>query len=164
MIIVANLKADLVLCQLAETAGDSIFCAAIGLIDVGRAEADVSIAGREHEVAGVQVSGGALKGQCDLVGVGARSDAKVVFELSLAAVVGQIDSGVDGLVIHTRILRDATMPLGGIIADEIVALAGKKFGAGDAGGGIGSVEAHADDVVRRRRARRGVPLLYKKVQ
>ena len=91
--------------------------------------------------------GSAIEGEGDLVGIEAGSDAEVVFELSLIAVVGEVDSGINGFVVHAAILRNVAMPLRRIIADEIVAFAGQKFGAGDAGSGVGSVEAHADDVV-----------------
>ena len=85
-----------------------------GLINVRRVEANVSVVGRENEVAGigVNVRGRALEAQSNLVRIGARRDAEVVFQLSLVAVVNQIDARINRLILHLGKLRNVVTPLG----------------------------------------------------
>ena len=62
----------------------------------------------------------------------------------VVAVVNEVDSRVDALVFDAAKLRNIAMPLGGIVADEIAALARERLRGLDAGGGTGSFEMHAD--------------------
>src|SRR5712692_9742462 len=69
------------------------------------------------------------------VWMSARSNYKVVFKLTLVAVIDQINSGVDVLVPHLGVSRNIGPPFLGVIAHEIVGLAGqftkthhKRFG------------------------------------
>ena len=55
--------------------------------------------------------------------IGAGGDLEVVFQLSLVAVVDQIDARINALIAHSRKLRNVAMPFCRIVADEIVALA-----------------------------------------
>src|SRR6266849_4657239 len=91
------------------------------------------------------MSGGTLEAECDLVRVGGRRHAEIVFELSLIAVVNQVDAGIDAFVLDAAKVRNIVAPFRRNIADEIVALARECFGAGHGGGGISSIEMHADD-------------------
>ncbi len=75
-------------------------------------------------------------------GVGARRYAEVVFELSLVAVVNQIDAGINASVLDSPKLGNIAAPFGGIIADEIVALAGKRLGTGNASRAAGPIKPH----------------------
>ena len=68
----------------------------------------------------------------DRTRVGARRKPKVVFKLALfAAVVDQIDSGIDIVQLDGRVIGDIDMPLLGVIADEIVGLARHLIDAAD---------------------------------
>ena len=64
--------------------------------------------------------------------------------MSLAAVVNQVDSGINLRVLDPRVLRNVLPPPGGIIADEVVAFAGKLFGARDGGVLIRTRQRHAN--------------------
>ena len=99
---------------------------------MGCVKANVSAGGGEDEVAGFEVGGSALEAQCDLVGFCAGRDPEVVFELPLIAVILQVDARIDALIFDAGELGNAAAPLGGIIADEIVALAGEWLGTVDA--------------------------------
>src|ERR1035441_10539501 len=98
----------------------------------------------------MQEGGRSFEAQRDLVGIGAGSDAEVVFKLTLIAVVHEGDARIDALVFDAPKLRNAAPPLGGIIADEIIALAGKRLGTVNARRGVGPVEPHSDDAASRR--------------
>jgi len=90
----------------------------------------VSIGGGEDEIAGIASVGGtasyvrrgAGKAQHDPAGFCAGRDAEVVFELSLTAVVDEIDAVVNATVFYTAILGNVVTPFRRIIADVITAL------------------------------------------
>ena len=63
--------------------------------------------------------------QPDSMGIGSGSNFKIVFQLSLIAVVNQINPGVNLLVAHARVLRHIAVPACRIASDEIIAFAGK---------------------------------------
>lgn len=56
-------------------------------------------------------------------GVSARSNYKIVFELTLVAVIDQVNSGIDVLVPYLGVRRNIGAPFLGIIADKVVDLA-----------------------------------------
>ncbi len=96
------------------------------LIDDGLPLADRCSGRVQHEVTlriDLQFVG-APKAEQDPLGIGARADDEVVLQLPLVAVVDKVDSGIDVLVLHLRIRRDIGPPLRGIVADEVVGLAG----------------------------------------
>ena len=53
--------------------------------------------------------------------IGARIDYKVVFELPLVAVIDQINAVINIFVFDLGVVGDIGMPLGGIVANEIIA-------------------------------------------
>src|SRR5208282_5249282 len=73
----------------------------------------------------------------------AGRDLEVIFEVSLIAVVHQVNAGVYVAVAHARELRNVAMPLGGIVADEVIAFAGKLDVTRRFHGGSGSDQLHA---------------------
>ena len=142
MVVVSDGEPDFVAGELAETSRDrflGISRGRGGLIDVRCAEANVSVAGGEDEIAGIariprnDARGSAREAQRNLVWVGAGSDAEVVFELSLIAVINQVDTGINRLILDAGKLRNVTMPLGRIVANEVAALARQRRSAGNTG-------------------------------
>ena len=91
---------------------------------------------------------GAGKAQHDPAGFCAGRDAEVVFELSLTAVVDEIDAGVNATVFYTAILGNVVTPFRRIIADVITALSRERLRGGNPRGGIGSIEPHTNDAAR----------------
>ena len=116
------------------------------MIDLGFLLNEVAGGGGQHEVA---VSVGvdtvhAVVGEFDAVGVGSGGDDEVVFELALVAVEDHVHAGVDFRAFQLRVLRDVGDPLLGVIADEVIADAGKLF-EGFILGALRVDGAHADD-------------------
>src|SRR5580692_2565011 len=74
--------------------------------------------------------------------IGVRRNLKVVLELPLISVENQIDPWVNIFIAHARKLRHATPPLRGIVAQQVVALAGKRLLCRDACAGIGAHQLH----------------------
>ena len=88
----------------------------------------------------------ALEGQFDLIWICAGRDDQVVFELSLvAAVVREIDAGINVLVLDLFIRRNIRAPFRGIIADEVVDDAGEPLQARDGRVSLRAFQAHAED-------------------
>ncbi len=82
------------------------------------------------------------EGEADLPWIGAGGDFEVVFEAAfLVAVVDGVDAGVDLLVADPGVLGDVVPPLLRVAPDEVIALAGERRLAGDAGAGVGVEEA-----------------------
>src|SRR5262249_23718291 len=73
-----------------------------------------------------------------------RND-EVVLQLSLAAVVEQVDAGVDAFAAHLRVVRRPAPPLGGVAAQVVVAAARELPHPADPGAGVGAEEADAHD-------------------
>src|SRR5436853_637031 len=88
------------------------------LVDDGLPLADHAGGRVQHEVAlGVHLElVGSLEAEADPLGIGARTDDEIVFELALGTVVDQIDPRVDVLVSHLRVGRDVGPPVRGIAA------------------------------------------------
>ena len=61
--------------------------------------------------------------QDNLLRVRAGGDDVVGFKLALIPVVDQVDARIDFAVLHAAELGNVTMPLGRVVADEIVAAA-----------------------------------------
>ena len=72
----------------------------------------------------------AREGQLDRAGISAGSDHEIVLQLSLVAVVDQVDAAVDALVLDLAVVGDVGVPLAGVVADEVVARAGLGIEAG----------------------------------
>jgi hypothetical protein len=62
----------------------------------------------------------------------------------LISVEDEVDSRIDILVTHAGKLRNVTPPLGGIVAEKVVALAGEWVGARDARLRIRAGELHLE--------------------
>jgi hypothetical protein len=95
----------------------------------------------------------ACEAQHHPLGDAAGPHDQVVLELPLVAVVDEVDARVDVFVLHSGIRRHIGPPLRGIVADEVVGLAGQGVLARDARIAIGADERHA-----KRGLRRGVAL------
>ena len=67
----------------------------------------------------------ALKSELDRSRVGARANNKVIFQLTLIAVVNQVHARVDTVIFHLGVNRNACPPLLAVFAKEVVALAGQ---------------------------------------
>ena len=63
--------------------------------------------------------------QRDRAGVRARGNHEVVLQFSLIPVIDQINAGIHALVLHLGVSRHIGAPLLGIIADEVIRLAGQ---------------------------------------
>ena len=103
---------------------------------------------------------GAREAKRDGAEVGARTHDEVVFQLPLITVVDEVDTGIDLAVTDLRVGGDVDPPLRGIVADEVVGLAGQFLQPRHARIGVGVGEAHAQHgpgrwPSRRRSAMRG---------
>ena len=97
------------------------------LINDGRLQADVSVAGLEDEIAADIHSNvpGAFERHLDRIRVGAWSDDEVVFELLLIAVVDEVHSRIDVLVPDVPVSWHLSVPVSAIAADDVIALPGQ---------------------------------------
>src|SRR5262249_39832236 len=64
----------------------------------------------------------ALELQRNTARIRARRDLKVVFQLPLAPVVNQINTGINLAITHASELRHSPMPVGWIFSDQVIAL------------------------------------------
>ena len=106
---------------------------------------DVAPRGLQDQVAlGVQGHAfSALNGELDGAGIGTRGHDEVVFELPLVAVIDQIDTWIDVLVLDLTEAGDAGVPMDGIVTDQIVTRAGLPVETNHGRLGIGAEELHA---------------------
>ena len=81
--------------------------------------------------------------EADHAGVGPGCDQEVVLELTLIAVVREVDAGIDVLIENPPVRRDIRTPPRRIVADEVVGLAEEPERTGDGCIGIGARELHA---------------------
>ena len=86
---------------------------------------------------------GALDVEDDAGGVSARAHNEVILELALIAVIEEIDARIKVRVAHLRVGRDVGAPLRGIVADEVVGLAGEFLQPRHARTRVGAGEADA---------------------
>src|ERR1044071_7596582 len=82
---------------------------------------------------------------------------EVVFELALVAVVDEVDAVVDARVPDLRVVRHVRAPLRGVVADEVVALAGQRLDARDLGPPVRADQPYPNDRAPRSGARRLAP-------
>ena len=85
-----------------------------------------------------------LKTQSDLPRVGARSHFEVVLQMSLPAVIHQVNSGINAAIAHPRKLRNVAMPLGRIISNKVIARPRKRFDAADLRIYVRAVKPHTN--------------------
>ena len=71
-------------------------------------------------------------------------DAEVVFELSLIAVVNQVDTRINRLILDAGKLGNGMTPLGRIVSNKIVALTRQKRSARDPWRRVRSLQPHAN--------------------
>ncbi len=97
-----------------------------------------------------QRRGGALAGdgfggnvERDGARISAGGNYEVIFKLLAVAVVDEIDAGISVLVAHLREVGNVGVPLAGIVADEVVALAFLLARSGNVRCGIGADQLHA---------------------
>ncbi len=106
-------------------------------------ELDVPVVGDDFEVACLVDAEFLRSGEveADGFGVGVGGDDEVELQLALVAVIDEIDAGVDGFVANLAEGGDVAVPLRGVLADEVVDVAGEavfldKMGPGFAGFGL----------------------------
>ena len=106
----------------------------------------------EHQVAlGVDFESlCTLEAQRDAARIRGGAHDEVVLQLALVTVVHEVDARVEVLVVHPGVGRHIGPPARGIIADEIVGLAGQLLAPGHAYVGVGAEERHAERGPRRR--------------
>ena len=80
------------------------------------------------------------------IGVGSGCNNKIVFQLALIAVVDEIDAFVDFMVVDASASGDISAPVPGILADEIVALAGKLLESFDPRVLVGGHKFHSQNI------------------
>ena len=148
LVIRADGEADGVVGEQREGAGDGTASAVDGLVENRLAEGDGSVLGLDGETAvGIEAGGlGAGEVQADGSGVGVGGDDEVVFELALVAVVHKIDAVIHPGILHLGEGGDGGVPLGGVVAQNIVGGAGQLIGAGGLRGWIGAPELHTNQV------------------
>ena len=141
VVVVSDREADFVAGQLAKTSRDRVPAIArrisrCRLINARRAEAHISLLGRKNQISRspcVNAGGSALKAQRNLLWIAARRHAKVILQLSLIAVVHQIDARIHRRILHPPKLRNVLPPLGRIVANKVIALARQRRSPGNAG-------------------------------
>ena len=87
----------------------------------------------------------AFKRELNLIGVCAWGHDEVVFQLPLIAVVDQVDTFVEIVVLHFFVGGNLGAPFGFIAANEVVDDAGELVGAGDGRRVVGAGKFHAND-------------------
>src|SRR2546425_12635684 len=115
------------------------------LVDVWLEKANFLASGLQHEFPLVidPQRACALDLQFDGLWVSAGSDDEVMFQLTLVAVIDQVNAGIDILVSHLAIGGDISMPFLRIAADEVVVFARQLLKPQDPWCGIGADELHA---------------------
>ncbi len=115
------------------------------LIDDGFAVTVLATVDGDDEVAAAIDAGAAgFEGDLNGVRVGARGDDPIVLEVAFIAVVDEVDTGVGVAVADARVVGDCGAPLAGVAAGEVVGGGGLAVFAGEARGGIGAGESHAE--------------------
>ena len=89
----------------------------------------------------------AVHAQANPPRIGARSYHKVVLQLLLAAVIDQVDAGIDALVANPCVVRDISAPFRRGVAYEVVALSRQFLDAGHLGIARCTHESHAQRFV-----------------
>ena len=115
------------------------------LVDHWLPHADVPNGRAQHEVALVVhvefVSPPEAKG--DKTGIGPWAYDEVILQLTLVAVIDQVDPGVEGRILHLGVGGHVRPPLRGIIADEVVGPAGQLLPPHRPQGRLSPHEGHA---------------------
>ena len=116
-------------------AWDIVPPAACLLVKSGSAEAHLP----EHEITlSIQLkSASTLEAEANHPGVRARFNHKVVLQLSLIAVIDQIDARIDVLVPYLGVSGHVSAPSLGIVPDEIISRGGQSLEPGDFRSSIG---------------------------
>src|ERR1700674_710749 len=122
MVVGSDGEADSVVGDLAETSRNRLLSVASLLIDAWSVETHVALVCREKQVTGINVGGSAFEAQRNLARLSARRNPEIVFELSLIAVVNQVNARVNRFILHAAKLRNVMTPFGRIVPNEVVAL------------------------------------------
>src|ERR1700686_2422806 len=112
MVVGSDGEADSVVSDLAETSRNRLLSVAVLLIDAWSVEAHVALVCREKQVTGINVRRSAFEAQRNLARLSAWRNPEIVFELSLIAVVNQVDARVNRSILHAAKLRNVMTPLG----------------------------------------------------
>ena len=113
MVVGSDREADFVIGELIKFACDRFLGVSNLLVNVRSMKAYVTLVGRKQQVAGISIDvrGCAREAHRDLVWVSSRSYAEVILELSLIAVVNEVDSGIHALVLDASELWNVGVPL-----------------------------------------------------
>ena len=123
---------------------DGGLAVAVELVDERLVEACFTRGKVEDETAGgIDVGMRAGEGNGDLLGVGVGCEDKIVFELALVPVEDQVDARVDAGVLHALVGCHRGMPIGGVVADEVVGSAREDFHPAGGGGDVRALKLHA---------------------
>ncbi len=120
------------------------------LVDDGALHTHLSAADREDEAPVLLIQLRALRAvelNLDAARVCSRCDVEIVFELSLVAVIDEVDARVDAGVMHLAIHGDARAPVGRVVADEVVQTARHLFAPLDLRLGARARQTHPQDAV-----------------
>ena len=153
-VILAERETDPILAQHLEASADGLTLAIHVLVNRGLVPAHFAHRSLQAQAA-VSSHGNAIDAtnlETNLSGIGPGANRKVIFKLALLAVIDQVDSRVDGTILHVRECRHVAHPAAGIVAAEVVALAGQRLAGRDAGARGSPFELHMD-----RRTGSGIP-------
>ncbi len=120
------------------------------MVDHGPLQLHLASASLQQQIA-IFVSGYLLRSverERNNAGVGAGGHNKVILQLALVTIVDDIDALVDFMVVDASVGGHISAPVPGILADEVVALAGQLLESFDLWRWVGSHEFHSQDIIR----------------
>src|SRR5260221_7587284 len=113
---------------------------------------DLTSAGFQNEIAfGIK---GKIFSACesnpDLARVSARSQTKVIFKLTLLAVIDHVNARINSGVPHLSKRRNVGVPLRSIVADQVIALAMQRLKTFDLWSWVRALEFHPHNATQAR--------------
>src|SRR4051812_48065294 len=89
-----------------------------------------------------------FEGYLDLLGIGARLEHEVVFEIAVIAIKNNIDSWINVRDSHTAVVRDAAERVSAVGADEVIAYATGGIETGNVAPGPAAGQSHLESAGR----------------
>jgi len=80
------------------------------------------------------------------MGVGAGPNDEVVLKLGLGTIINEVDTGINGVLGHSTIVRNVGVPLGRVVADKVVALTRQQVCAHHPSQGVAAYKLHTEHV------------------
>src|SRR4029077_10095779 len=140
----AHLETNFVLSQQDVASVDRQLGGSFALIQPGRFQPDTPTPGLKHQIARGQLHVAAFEVQLDPIRVGTRGNFEVVLQLTLFAVVDEVDARINIGVANARVLRNVAVPLGRVTAHQVVAVAGKRIGSAQLGFRLRADQLHVN--------------------